>query len=99
MLVDVEYSNYIPYHKMGFKLLGEDQIHNMFPEWNVMLAYMYYALTYKGYAKERVLRWIDKVRQMGLDSSFIKEEISASQQYREMEELLDEIDRRLRRER
>ena len=30
-------SNYIPYHKMGFKLLGEDQIHNMFPEWNVML--------------------------------------------------------------
>lgn len=63
------------------------------------LAYMYYALTYKGYAKERVLRWIDKVRQMGLDSSFIKEEISASQQYREMEELLDEIDRRLRRER
>lgn len=57
------------------------------------LAYMYYALIYKGYAKERVLRWIDKVRQMGLDSSFIKEEISASQQYREIEIILDEINR------
>lgn len=28
---------YIPYHKMGFKLLGDEQIHNMFPEWDVML--------------------------------------------------------------
>ena len=56
------------------------------------LAYMYYALVYKGYAKERVLRWIDKVRQMGMDSSFVKEEISASQQYREIEQLLKEIE-------
>lgn len=56
------------------------------------LAYIYYALVYKGYTKERVLRWIDKVRQMGIDSSFIKEEISASQQYREIERLLDEIE-------
>ena len=28
---------YIPRHKMGFKLLGKEQINNMFPEWNVML--------------------------------------------------------------
>lgn len=28
---------YIPYHKMGFKLLGNEQIHNMFPEWDIML--------------------------------------------------------------
>ena len=59
------------------------------------LAYMYYALMYKGYAKERVLRWIDKVRQMGLDSSFIKEELSASQQYLEIDMLLDQIEQYL----
>lgn len=28
---------YVPYHKMGFKLLGDEQINNMFPEWNVLL--------------------------------------------------------------
>lgn len=58
------------------------------------LAYMYYALTYKGYAKESVLRWIDKVRGLGMDSSFIKEILPPSQQYKQMHILLEEIGRR-----
>ena len=35
------------------------------------LAYVYYALEHAGYAKEDILNWIDKVRQNGMDGSFI----------------------------
>ncbi len=43
------------------------------------LAYIYYVLTGKGYSREAVLYWIDKVRQYGLDSSFIKKTKPAKQ--------------------
>ena len=35
------------------------------------LAYVYYALEHAGVAKEEALKWIDKVRQNGIDGSFI----------------------------
>lgn len=35
------------------------------------LAYVYYALQHAGYSKESILQWIDKVRQNGVDGSFI----------------------------
>lgn len=35
------------------------------------LAYVYYALEHAGCAKEDILHWIDKIRQNGMDSSFI----------------------------
>lgn len=35
------------------------------------LAYVYYALQHAGYAKENILQWIDKIRQNGMDGSFI----------------------------
>ena len=56
------------------------------------LSYVYHALTYRGYKKESVLRWIDKVRRMGMDSSFIKNEKKPSQQLNEITELIERID-------
>ena len=52
-------------------------------------AYVYHALTYRGYPKERVLMWIDKVRQMGIDSSFVKTIKKPSVQLSEIDELLN----------
>lgn len=57
------------------------------------LAYVYHALTYHGYKKESVLKWIDKVRQMGMESSFVKEEKSIYQQYCELTELIKDIEK------
>lgn len=49
---------------------------------------MYHALTYKGYKKESILEWIDKIRQRGMESSFVKQEKTPSQQIRELDELI-----------
>ena len=35
-------------------------------------SYIFYALQEKGHSRERILEWIDKVRQYGIDSSFIE---------------------------
>lgn len=58
------------------------------------IAYVYYALLHNGYDKERVLKWIDKVRCYGMESSFIKVEKSPVQQIREMKQLLERIRKR-----
>lgn len=55
------------------------------------LAYIYHALCYQGYKKESILEWIDKVRRMGLDSSFVKNEKKPSVQMQEIKELIDNI--------
>lgn len=55
-------------------------------------AYVYHALTSYGFPKERVLHWIDKIRQMGLDSSFIKNIKKPSQQLTEIDKLIDILD-------
>ena len=55
------------------------------------LAYIYHSLVYKNYKKESILQWIDKVRQMGIDSSFVKKEVLPSIQYKELGEILEEI--------
>ena len=49
------------------------------------LAYMYHALLEKGYSREKVIMWIDKIRQYGINSSFVKE-------VRTRDELCTEID-------
>lgn len=56
------------------------------------LAYVYHAMNYKGYGKESVLEWVDKIRQYGIDSSFIKKEKSVSEQLKEIKYLLEEIE-------
>lgn len=53
------------------------------------LSYIYHALVQKGYQKERVIRWIDKVREMGLDSSFISK-------VKQPSEILDDLDKLLK---
>ena len=55
------------------------------------LAYIYHALNHKGYSKERVLDWIDKVRQYGMDSSFIKRNKNTQEMLDEIEWLLHKI--------
>lgn len=52
------------------------------------LSYVYHALTYKGYKKESILEWIDKIRQRGMESSFVKQDKDPSQQIRELDELI-----------
>lgn len=62
------------------------------------LAYIYHALCYQGYKKESILEWIDKVRKMGLDSSFVKNEKKPSVQMKEIKELIDNINEILKEE-
>jgi adenosine deaminase len=40
---------------------------------NNEFAYIFFALQKKGYSRENILKWIDKVRQYGLDFSFIND--------------------------
>lgn len=60
------------------------------------IAYIYYMLLHQGYDKEHVLQWVDKVRQYGMDSSFIKEEKRPSKHVKEMMELIEIIDSYMR---
>lgn len=57
------------------------------------LAYIYYAMESRGYAKEDVIGWIDKVRQNGLDASFIQKVKSAEVQLKEIDCILDQLRR------
>lgn len=50
------------------------------------LAYIFYLLQDKGYSRESILEWIDKVRKWGLDTSFIYHNILCDK-----EEILKEI--------
>ena len=50
------------------------------------LAYIYHAMNYKGYGKESVIEWVNKVRQYGMDSSFIKRERETKKLLKEMAE-------------
>lgn len=56
------------------------------------IAYIYYALQHNNYNEESILRWIDKIRQFGMDSSFIRDEKKPSQQIQEIEKILEEIE-------
>lgn len=55
------------------------------------LAYIYHALSYRGYKKESIMNWIDQVRKMGIDSSFVKNEKKPSLQFAEITQLLNTI--------
>ncbi len=56
---------------------------------NNEFAYIFYSLKEKGYAREDILNWIDKVRRNGLNSSFIEtREISNDQRIRELESII-----------
>lgn len=55
------------------------------------LAYIYYAAEAGGAAKSEILEWIDKIRQYGMDSSFIRNEKPTVQILREVEEILQAL--------
>ncbi|MDR3601779.1 MAG: hypothetical protein P4L49_15060 [Desulfosporosinus sp.] len=57
------------------------------------IANVYHMLTNHAYSREDVLGWIDKVRQHGLDSSFIKQVKKPSVQKRELEEIIEDLKR------
>lgn len=57
------------------------------------LAYIYYALEHAGYDKEDILSWIDKVRQNGMDASFIRKEKSTRVLLEEISGILDELEK------
>lgn len=55
------------------------------------LAYIYYAADEFGYSKSEILEWIDRIRQRGMDASFIKSEKDALQILSEIQEMMDYI--------
>lgn len=55
------------------------------------LAYVYYASEHSGCAREDVLEWIDKIRQNGLNASFIQKEKGNLQMLYEISRILDEL--------
>lgn len=55
------------------------------------LAYIYYAAEEFGYSKSEILEWIDRIRQNGMDASFIKREKDALQILFEIQEMMDFI--------
>lgn len=57
------------------------------------LALVYHTLICRGYGREEVLNWIDKVRQYGMDSSFIRAVKDRGTLLRELEEILRNLRR------
>jgi len=57
------------------------------------LAIVYYTLLHKGVDRAKALYWIDKIRQYGMDSSFIKLEISPSAQRRELKSIIEKLNK------
>lgn len=55
------------------------------------LAYIYYAAEAQGAAKSEILEWVDKIRQFGMEASFIKQEKSAEQILAEIQRILWEM--------
>lgn len=57
------------------------------------LGYMYHALFSKGYSRERVIEWIDKIRQYGVDSSFVREIRPRNTLLNEIGQILQQIEK------
>lgn len=57
-------------------------------------AYIFYALQEKGYSREDALLWIDKVRNYGMESSFIDNRgLDTKQRLNEIKAILEELNR------
>ncbi|WXR61423.1 hypothetical protein WG909_14130 [Peptostreptococcaceae bacterium AGR-M142] len=56
-------------------------------------AYIYYSLLNKGYPKKKILRWIDKIREHGMNTSFIKTR-KLSKVLKEVKNVLNALDER-----
>lgn len=63
------------------------------------LALVYHMLTHRGYGREQILNWIDKVRQYGMDSSFIRGEKKSDRILEELREIVGNLTRVMERHR
>lgn len=57
------------------------------------LSYIYHAMGHGGHAKEDILNWIDKIRQNGMDASFIQREKDPVTLLKEVSGILDDLSR------
>ena len=57
------------------------------------LALVYHMLTHRGYGREEILNWINKVRQYGMDSSFIRGEKERACILEELREIVGNLTR------
>lgn len=55
------------------------------------LALVYHMLLYRGMGREQVIDWIDKVRQYGLDSSFVRATKSRQNQMKELDQMIQQL--------
>ena len=53
------------------------------------ISYIYYALLNAGRSREEAIEWIDKIRNQGLDSSFIRCKNNLQRMIADIEEILD----------
>ncbi len=61
------------------------------------LAVVYHTLLYHGFSYEEALGWIDKIRQAGMNSSFIRKCKPFSQQKNELETIMRELEQYFRK--
>ena len=59
-------------------------------------SYIFYSLQEKGYSREDILSWIDKIRQYGMDSSFIENRYTNISEIRDLIKEVDEIIEKLK---
>jgi adenosine deaminase len=60
---------------------------------NNEFAYIFFALQEKGYSREEILNWIDKIREIGINSSFIEDrKITTDQRNKEINFILEELE-------
>lgn len=56
------------------------------------LAYIFYLLCYKGYSRDSVLKWIDKIRNWGMDTSFVQQEKQErTKMIHEIEQIIEDL--------
>ena len=55
------------------------------------LAYIYYGMLYNGVSRETTLEWIDKIRVCGLKSSFLQQDDTDQQVYKELKKIIEAL--------
>ncbi|MCR6514269.1 hypothetical protein M4I33_05155 [Clostridium sp. LY3-2] len=53
--------------------------------------YMYYGMLERGVGREEALKWIDKIREMGMSTSFISDDISNEEYYKYLERIIERL--------
>ncbi|URN95078.1 MAG: hypothetical protein NAG76_02125 [Candidatus Pristimantibacillus lignocellulolyticus] len=56
------------------------------------IAYLYYGMLYKGVGKEKALEWIDKIRETGMNTSFIQGRTSNSEYLYQLEQVIASLE-------